>query len=88
MAWGWNAAKRLSELSPSEAAEHWYIEDFKLALQDENKAAEIRAKGLTPEQVNALHAGACAAGEERDAAGASPVIAQRSRAMYIRLRRW
>ncbi len=58
VAWGWAAAKRLNQLSRAEAAEHWYIEDFKLAHNESSgdaacvaKAKEIRARDLTIEQV-------------------------------------
>ncbi len=57
MAWGWNASAQYAQLSADQRSQHSFIEDFKLALQDAAKAAEIQAKGLTPELVRAEQTG-------------------------------
>lgn len=57
VAWGWNASAQYAQLSADQRSQHSFIEDFKLALQDAAKAAEIQAKGLTPELVRAEQTG-------------------------------
>ncbi len=67
MQWGWPAEIEMASMSPAEAASHWLVTDFKLALQDPacRAAQAIAEHGMSPEQVcvshwlEATHAGWC-----------------------------